>query len=75
MSEPTLTSAYWHDKFIDIKNPHKKDEFLRVPLNRTWVGLTDEELEQLSNKWRIIYGGHVGDFAHEIEAKLKDKNA
>jgi len=41
---------------------------------RTWVGLTDDELEQLSNKWRIIYGGHVGDFAHEIEAKLKEKN-
>ena len=41
---------------------------------RTWVGLTDDELEQLSNKWRIIYGGHVGDFAREIEAKLKEKN-
>ena len=44
------------------------------PIQRTWVGLTDDELEQLSNKWRIIYGGHVGDFAHEIEAKLKEKN-
>ena len=41
---------------------------------KEWVGLTDEELEQLSNKWRIIYGGHVGDFAQEIEAKLKEKN-
>ena len=36
--------------------------------------LTDEELEQLSNKWRIIYGGHVSDFAKDIEAKLKEKN-
>jgi hypothetical protein len=44
------------------------------PPQRTWVGLTDEELEQLSNKWRIIYGGHVGDFAREVEAKLKEKN-
>jgi hypothetical protein len=41
---------------------------------KPWVGLTDDELEQLSNKWRIIYGGHVGDFAHEIEAKLKERN-
>ena len=41
---------------------------------RTWVGLTDDELLQLSNKWRIIYGGHVGDFAYEIEAKLKEIN-
>ena len=41
---------------------------------KPWVGLADAELEQLSNKWRIIYGGHVSDFAHEIEAKLKEKN-
>ena len=41
---------------------------------RTWVGLTDEELLQLSNKWRIIYGGHVDDFAKEIEAKLRENN-
>ena len=41
---------------------------------RPWVGLTEDELLQLSNKWRIIYGGHVDDFAKEIEAKLKEKN-
>lgn len=41
---------------------------------KPWVGLTDEELEQLSNKWKIIYGGHVDDFSREVEAKLKEKN-
>ena len=45
-----------------------------TPPKREWVGLTDEELLQLSNKWRIIYGGHVDDFAKEIETKLKEKN-
>ena len=36
---------------------------------RTWVGLTDEELSQ-------IEGTHIGrSFAKAIEAKLKDKNA
>ena len=44
------------------------------PPKREWVGLTDDELLQLSNKWRIIYGGHIDDFAKEIEAKLKEKN-
>jgi hypothetical protein len=56
---------FWAGVDFDIKT---------TPPQRTWVGLTDDELEQLSNKWRIIYGGHVGDFAHEIEAKLKEKN-
>jgi len=41
---------------------------------RGWVGLTDEYLKQLSDRWRIIYGGWVEDFAKEIEAKLKEKN-
>ena len=50
------------------------------PPQRTWVGLTDEELEQLSNKWRIIYDGHLNTvFAcrsvfEMVEAKLKEKN-
>jgi hypothetical protein len=41
-----------------------------VPLyrQRTWVGLTDEELSQ-------IEGTHLGrSFAKAIEAKLKEKN-
>jgi hypothetical protein len=41
---------------------------------RPWVGLTDEDLKPLSDKWRIVYGGWVEDFAKEIEAKLKEKN-
>jgi hypothetical protein len=62
---------------IDGNCEYGATEIIRKALTqpeRTWVGLTDDELEQLSNKWRIIYGGHVGDFAHEIEAKLKEKN-
>jgi hypothetical protein len=41
---------------------------------RPWRGLTDEELQAMCDKWRIIYGGHVIDFAKEIETKLKEKN-
>jgi len=48
------------------------DEFERLILSivaqRTWVGLTDEELSQ-------IEGTHIGrSFARAIEAKLKEKN-
>ena len=41
---------------------------------RPWRPLTDEELKAMCEKWRIVYGGHVNDFAKEIETKLKDKN-
>ena len=41
---------------------------------RPWVGLTDEDLKLLSDKWRIVYGGWVEDFAKEIEQALKAKN-
>jgi hypothetical protein len=42
---------------------------------RPWRGLTDEELKAMCEKWRIIYGGHVNDFAKEIETKLKEKKS
>ena len=41
---------------------------------RTWVGLTDEDLKLLSAEWRIVYGAWMDDFAKDIEAKLKQKN-
>jgi len=66
-----------------------KQEFLRVwirdwtehklsqnttPSQRTWVGLTEEDLKLLSAEWRIVYGAWMDDFARDIEAKLKEKN-
>ena len=43
-------------------------------LQRTWVGLTEEDLKLLSAEWRIVYGAWMDDFARDIEAKLKEKN-
>jgi len=45
-----------------------------TPPQRTWVGLTDEDLKLLSAEWRIVYGAWMDDFAKDIEAKLKEKN-
>ena len=42
---------------------------------RTWVGLTKEDLKLLSAEWRIVYGAWMDDFARDIEAKLKERNA
>jgi len=41
---------------------------------RTWVGLTEEDLKPICDEWRIVYGAWMQDFARDIEAKLKEKN-
>jgi hypothetical protein len=41
---------------------------------RTWVGLTNNELQPIADEYRILFGGWVEDFARAIEAKLKEKN-
>ena len=45
-----------------------------IPPQRTWVGLTDEELQPIADEYRILFGSWVKDFAQAIEAKLKEKN-
>jgi hypothetical protein len=45
-----------------------------TPLERTWVGLTNNELQPIADEYRILFGGWVEDFARAIEAKLKQKN-
>ena len=72
MTDFLHTDARWGEHFIDIKNPHKKDEFLRVPLNRTWVGLTDAERNALLHL--TVTHGAI-DYAKAIEQALKEKNA
>ena len=41
---------------------------------RTWVGLTDEEIKPLCDANHIIFGAYTIDFVQAIEAKLKEKN-
>ena len=55
---------------------HRSDAPCYIPEQRTWVGLTDEER---NNLWREVVGW--GDPSHDdedlmkaIEAKLKEKN-
>jgi hypothetical protein len=41
---------------------------------RTWVGLTNNELQPIADEYRILFGSWVEDFARAIEAKLRSKN-
>ena len=72
--ESVRAALQYPQKDIDWQREQQIKAQVSTPQQRAWVGLTDEELIQLSNKWRIVYGGHVGDFVYEIEAKLKEKN-
>jgi hypothetical protein len=45
-----------------------------TPPQRTWVGLTNNELQPIADEYRILFGSWVEDFARAIEAKLKEKN-
>ena len=66
---------------LDVISPdeHDREEGgYTVPLyttpQRTWVGLTEEDLKPICDEWRIVYGAWINDFARDIEAKLKEKN-
>jgi hypothetical protein len=48
---------------------HITTEPLLHPSQRTWVGLTDEEISEL-----IRATHNTGSFVRDIEAKLKEKN-
>lgn len=59
----TQTQNAWHDGYASAK------------VEREWQGLTDDEIAQLMFKCDVIVTGPTQfNFAHAIEAKLKEKN-
>ena len=60
------------------KKPTKKVVNLQPlytsPPQRTWVGLSDEEIKPLCDANHIIFGAYTIDFVQAIEAALKAKN-
>jgi len=47
----------------------------KLKKKRTWVGLTDENIEVLAKRHNGIFYDCDIDFARAIEAKLKEKNS
>jgi len=56
--------SYFCDRPACVKA--QRDKLREILYERTWVGLTDEELFGLTDE--------MYSFAHHIEAKLKEKN-
>jgi len=60
-----ITMSWWHEPALPIGT-----KLYTTPQQRTWVGLTDKEMN-------LIYAEpqtHIGQYARAIEAKLKEKN-
>jgi hypothetical protein len=55
-----------------LRQAHDALALTSYPPQRTWVGLTDEEIEQLHTAW--VLGGGFRKLCNAIEAKLKEKN-
>ena len=60
--------------FPDLPFP-EGTKFYTTPPQRTWVGLSDEEINILfKNSLKSIPAGVIWNISRTIEAKLKDKN-
>jgi hypothetical protein len=57
------------DKYVALS-----DKYVALKAQRTWVGLTNNELQPIADEYRILFGSWVEDFARAIEAKLRSKN-
>ena len=70
-------SARWGKRFVEMPNPLLGNNYIArfyfEPQQRTWVGLTIEEREQIQQECFGKVPHHVA-FAHAIEARLKDLN-
>jgi len=71
----------WRDEILFTPPPNDPNYFRNIvpvyttPPQRTWVGLTDEEIDYIYTGVRAVHHEIDSDvFARAIEAKLKDKN-
>ena len=53
---------------------HMAGPFYQKPPQRTWVGLTDIEIEQAIELISMLHGDYSTEIAYAIEDKLKEKN-
>lgn len=65
IDEPLMLA--WFANAMMAMHDHLKSQ-------RTWVGLTNNDLQPIAEEYRILFGSWVHDFARAIEAKLKEKN-
>ena len=71
------TDARWTEHFVEVSDPHKEGHHVRFyfePQQRTWVGLTDEEILKFQDIVPNTLGYDLIQFAKAIQTKLKELN-
>ena len=63
------------DELLDSLESELRDVLGYYRQQRTWVGLTDEEIAQAIESINMLHGDYATEVAYAIEAKLKDKNS
>ena len=80
LAQPEQEPVAWmgaHDRTdLYCRKPPQADviPLYTAPPQREWVGLTDDEYELMAEKRVTNYFFNTLDYAHDIEAKLKEKN-
>ena len=66
-----VTMSWWHEPALPVGT-----KLYTHPPQRTWVGLTDEEIQECYNDaYKIVQGRRLENaFYKTIEAKLKERN-
>jgi hypothetical protein len=71
--EPLCTAAMFDDAFLAKSGLSPDTKLYTTPQQRTWVGLTDEEMIEHIKEFRRRDIDEF-DLIRDIEAKLKEKN-
>ena len=75
MTDLLHTDARWGEHFVEVSDPHKEGHHVRFyfePPQRTWVGLTNDEVNNFAAGCHL--GNSVQGAIYKAEAKLKEKN-
>ena len=71
--EPVAVHQFRKPYTVDWYDPYKTRTPYTAPPQRTWVGLTDDEIDELSRT--MVKGNKSANWlCRAIEAKLKEKN-
>lgn len=85
LAQPEPEPVAWMHNFIDYvitknrptditRNAGRWTPLYTAPPAKEWAGLTDDEYELMAEKRVTNYFFNTLDYAHDIEAMLKEKN-